>query len=323
MNELVQYLEKDLPRINEFIDSEVARLDSSIREVAEHVLGAGGKRLRPALTLITARCLNVSPGIDLMPLACSLEFLHSATLLHDDILDGSIMRRGRKAAHLTFGTRETVLAGDVLLALANSLAADYGDARITQSLAEAIMGTAAGEVREIARARDTSLSRDDYFTIITDKTALLFKCACASGALVTGADQQVIGAAESYGLNLGIAFQLVDDALDYAESPDTTGKPKAGDLREGKMTLPLVLLLESLPPEERTMIEHKISTDALTDDDVRSLLSKVAAGGFSEAVREEAETYAEDARSALKYFPENRERALMEQILDFVLTRKR
>ena len=323
MNELINYLEQDLPRINEFIDAEIQHLDPSVQEVAQHVLGAGGKRLRPALTLITARCLEISPEIDLLPLACSLEFLHSATLLHDDILDGSAMRRGRPAAHITFGTRETVLAGDVLLALANNLAAKYGDARITGALAEAIMGTATGEIREIARARDTSLSGDEYLTIITEKTALLFKCACLGGALAAKADPNKIEAAGEYGLNLGIAFQLVDDALDYAESPDNTGKPKAGDLREGKMTLPLVMLLESLPESERREVEHGIAADSLDDEQIRSVLTKIAEGGFAEAAREEARNYAKKAGAALAVFPENRERKLLDQILDFVLTRKK
>jgi octaprenyl-diphosphate synthase len=323
MNDLANYLEKDLPRINEFIESEIDRLDPSIRDVARHVLCAGGKRLRPTLTLITARCLNAPPELDLMPLACSLEFLHSATLLHDDILDGSVMRRGRKAAHLVYGRRETVLAGDVLLALANRLVSDYGDSRVIKSMADAIMGTAAGEVREISRTRDTTLSRDEYLEIIMDKTALLFECACHGGALVAGANDPTLNAAGSYGLNLGIAFQIVDDAMDYAESPDITGKPRAGDLREGKMTLPLILLLESMPEDARKSLEHKITADELGDADVRAVLSAAAAGNFAEAARKEAAVYADKAREALKSLPDNRERELMDQIIGFVLNRNR
>jgi octaprenyl-diphosphate synthase len=321
MDDLLRYLENDLPQINAFIHSEISRLDPFIGEVAGHVMEAGGKRLRPALTLITARSLGVGPEVDLMPLACSLEFLHSATLMHDDILDGAVLRRGQQAAHLVYGTRETVLAGDVLLALANSLAASYGDARITQALAEAIMGTATGEVREIAKTRDTSLSLHDYLTIITEKTALLFQCACATGAMAASADNHLVDAAKAYGLNLGIAFQIVDDALDYAESPNTTGKPKAGDLREGKMTLPLIMLLETLPGNERTKLEGKIASGDLDDDDIRDVLAKVETGGFAQAARAQAAKYAETAKNALALFPENKEKNLMTTILDFVLNR--
>lgn len=322
MRELLSYLENDLPQINQFIETEINRLHDSVRDVARHVLSAGGKRLRPALTLLTARALNAPAGLDLLPLACSLEFLHSATLLHDDILDGSALRRGQRAAHLVFGNRETVLAGDVLLALANSLAADYGDPRITRTLAEAIMGTATGEIREIARTRDTSLSRQDYLDIITDKTALLFRCACLSGALAAGAGEPLLDAATEYGLNLGIAFQLVDDALDYAESPDTTGKPRAGDLREGKMTLPLILLIESLPRDERTALEGKIARDEIEDADISGILARVAERGFAETARAEAKNYADKAAKALRAFPKNAEQNLLGLILDFVLSRK-
>lgn len=321
MNDLLRYLENDLPQINAFIHSEISRLDPFIGKVAGHVLKAGGKRLRPALTLITARSLGAGGGVDLMPLACSLEFLHSATLLHDDILDGAVLRRGRQAAHLVFGNRETVLAGDVLLALANSLAASYGDARITQALAEAIMGTAAGEVREIAKTRDTSLSLNDYLTIITEKTALLFQCACATGAMAAGADDAMVQGAKAYGLNLGIAFQIVDDALDYAENPDTTGKPKAGDLREGKMTLPLIMLLETLTGEKRALLKGKIASGDLDDDDIRDVLARVEAGGFAQAARDEAAKYAKKAKHAIALFPDNKEKQLMTAILDFVLNR--
>jgi len=322
MNDLLRYLENDLPQINEFIHTEIIRLDPLIAEVAAHVLEAGGKRLRPALTLITARSLGVGGHVDLMPLACSLEFLHSATLLHDDILDGAALRRGRQAAHLVFGSRETVLAGDVLLALANSLAAGYGDARITKALAEAIMGTATGEVREISKTRDISLSFDDYLTIITEKTALLFQCACGGGAMAAGAGDDLIDAAKAYGLNLGIAFQLVDDALDYAEGPDSTGKPKAGDLREGKMTLPLIMLFESLSAEDRKGLEGKIASGDLSDADVSEVLAKVEAGGFAQAARAKAAEYAGKARQALALFPDSKEQRLMAAILDFVLSRK-
>jgi octaprenyl-diphosphate synthase len=323
MNEIISYLEKDIPEIEGFIARQVDGLDPLVREVAGHVLGSGGKRLRPALTLICARALGAPGGTDLLPLACSLEFLHSATLLHDDILDGATMRRSRETAHKLFGVTPTVLAGDVLLALANRLAADYGDARITHSLAEAIMGTATGEVREISAARNAGLSREDYMEIITAKTALLFHCACRCGALAAGAQEDLIEAAAGYGLNLGISFQLVDDALDYSAPPDVAGKPAGGDLREGKMTLPLMLYLDGLEDSARRELIARIEKGGLRDEEVADIVSRVEALGLPEKTRREAGMYADRARGRLAAFPESPEKTLMDNIVDFVLVRSK
>ena len=214
MDDVLAYIGRELPAINAFLERSTEGLDPIVKPPVSHVLKAGGKRLRPLLTLLTARAAGLTDA-DPYPLACSLEILHSATLLHDDILDGAELRRGNASAHTVYGKSVTILAGDVLLALANRMVAGYGEPRLTDVLSEAILRTVTGEVKEIAATRDVTVSEDDYLDIITGKTAYLFQGACQAGAILAGASPELERSAHDYGLNLGIAFQLVDDALDY------------------------------------------------------------------------------------------------------------
>jgi len=232
MQELKARIIAEQPRFNATLATEVGTLHPLVQPVAAHVLKAGGKRLRPLLTLLVARALGYADD-DIYPLACSVELLHSATLLHDDILDDADLRRGMAAAHTVFGSTATVLAGDALLALANLIVARYGDPRLTACISEAIIRTATGEIVEIAHMRGTDHGRDTYIDIITGKTAWMLRASCELGALRAGASEEAVRAAAAFGLDLGIAFQIVDDALDFADRADT-GKPVGGDLREGK-----------------------------------------------------------------------------------------
>ena len=250
---------KELPAINAAIQKEVDALPALVKPVAGHVMEAGGKRLRPMLTILFARALDFR-GDNLHTLASSLEFLHSATLMHDDILDNADLRRGKPSAHTRFGITPTILAGDVLLALANEIVARTDIPALTSCISRAIMQTATGEIMEIAAIRNSGITRSEYIEIITGKTAYLIQSACEFGVIAAGGSERVRSAARDFGLNLGIAFQLVDDALDYTSRADTSGKPLGGDLREGKFTLPLLLYLESLPDDMR-----RITTQELTD----------------------------------------------------------
>lgn len=321
MNAIVRYLEKELPRINEFLDAEIDKLDPIVQPAARHVMAAGGKRLRPILTILTARAFQATA--DVYPLACSLEFLHSATLLHDDILDDAALRRGQKAAHVSFGKGSTILTGDVLLALANKLVADYDIPRLNAVLAEAIMRTATGEVMEIANVRNTALTRDEYHEIITGKTAYLFQGACECGAILAGKGSKVERAAHDYGLNLGIAFQLVDDALDYVSPSDVMGKPSGGDLREGKITLPLIMYLEQLEAGHRDALLNKFVAGSFTEEEAKTIADEVADGGMTDATRAVAREYVAKAEKALEVFPDGEEKDILQSILEFVITREK
>ncbi|MEW5774807.1 MAG: polyprenyl synthetase family protein [Thermodesulfobacteriota bacterium] len=321
MSDVFAFIQAELPRVNGFLERQAAALDPVVRPVVEHALLAGGKRLRPMLVLLAARALQAPAHMDPYPLACSLELLHTATLLHDDILDGADLRRGRQTAHLVFGDQEAILAGDVLLALANRLVAEYGDPRLTWVLSEAIMRTATGEVMEIGATRKPDLGLDRYMDIITGKTAYLFQGACQCGAILAGAEEELEDAALQFGLHLGVAFQLVDDSLDYTARPDAFGKPEAGDLREGKVTMPLLLYLEQMVPAERAAFSAKFAAGTLDEAEIASHLARIRAEGHPERTRQAAHDHAAKAAAALSAFPQGPEAALLSQILDFVLSR--
>ena len=318
--DLEMIIERELPGINAFIDAEVDKLNGMVRDVARHIIGSGGKRIRPLLTLLFARALGYR-GDNYHAIASSLEILHAATLLHDDILDKAQLRRGKTCAHLVFGSTETILAGDALFALANKLAADYGNPRLSWLLAEGIMETADGEIAEIEFARQPSLDRRKYMQIITAKSARLIECACRCGAALAGANSRLEDAAGQYGLNIGIAFQLVDDALDYSASATLAGKLPGGDLMAGKVTLPLILLLESMKPSAREALLQSLKTASLTAEQGQTIQRLVNERGYAHKTREEAARYADNAKSCLSNLTPSEEVDILGQIADFVLFR--
>jgi octaprenyl-diphosphate synthase len=194
---------------------------------------------------------------------------------------------------------------------------------MTRCIAQAIIQTATGEILEIAAIRDTTLTSERYLEIITGKTAYLIQAACELGARMAEADPEVIERAKGYGVNLGIAFQLVDDALDYSSSADTSGKPRGGDLREGKFTLPLLLFLESLESRERDELRAGLAGETLTGDALDAITARIDDEGFAAATRTAAEEYLARARACLDCFSESPEKALLEQVLDYVLVREK
>jgi len=310
MLKFASYMSHELPLIEECLRSHVSQLNPFVLPTAQHVLKAGGKRLRPLLTILCARALGYRAD-DVYPLACSLELLHSATLLHDDILDGAELRRGQPAAHTVFGTTHTILAGDVLLALANTMVAGYGKPSLTACLSDAILRTASGEIEEIARIRDVNLTMDGYLGIIIGKTACLIQSACRAGALLAEAPVALQNAAADYGMNLGVAFQLVDDALDYTSPKEVSGKPKGSDIREGKLTLPLIFYLETLPADEREGFTKAFKENTVPEVELEAALAAVASGGFADRTRDMASSYLDKARKSLDGFPDSEETDLL------------
>ena len=215
MIQLKARLALELPGINRALNKAVDTLPEPVRPVARHIFDAGGKRLRPLLTVLTARLLG-HEAKSIQDLAITLEMLHAATLLHDDVLDNGVSRRGKPAAHTLCDVSCVILAGDALLAGANALVANYGDTRLTRCFSEATSRTAAGEILEIAAQRRVDSSSADYEDMVRGKTAWLIRAACEMGALAAGADDAAVAAAAAYGENLGLAFQMVDDAIDFA-----------------------------------------------------------------------------------------------------------
>jgi octaprenyl-diphosphate synthase len=322
MNELRAYFAGEMPGINAFLAREADTFDGLVREVARHVLLSGGKRIRPMLTILFARALGHAEN-NILPAACAIEMLHTATLLHDDVLDQAQTRRGQISSHVAFGVTETILAGDVLLALANRLGADYDIPRINALLARGIMATAEGEILELAHTARPTPDRKTYLDIVIGKTARLIETACRCGAALASRERQTEDMAGAYGLNLGIAFQLVDDALDYTVSESEMGKPAGGDLREGKMTLPLILLLESLPAPEAESLLARLRDKLLTDDEAARIVEAIRTGGAAEATRAAARDYVDAALRELEALPPSPERVVLAQAAEYVLTRRK
>ncbi|MCG8532157.1 MAG: polyprenyl synthetase family protein [Desulfovibrionales bacterium] len=320
MHELLEYLTAQQPKINATLAAETAELNTLVQPVVSHVLTAGGKRLRPLLTLLVAAALG-HDNDDTYPLACSVELLHSATLLHDDIIDDASLRRGKPAAHTLFGNTKTVLAGDVLLAQANLIVARYDNARLTQCIAQAIVETATGEIAEIEFLNSTQHPEETYIDIIKGKTAFLLQASCIMGAIHAGGTDTQINAASDFGMNLGIAFQIVDDALDFAVSTKDIGKPVAGDLREGKLTPPLHMYLNSLQGTAREAFVAKFESSTFTEEDVTTIAAAIRELGLDAKTRELANSYLEKAAHALQVLPECPERTILFQTLEYVKSR--
>ncbi len=294
---------------------------SIIPALADHIIDAGGKRLRPLLTVVAAR-LAGARGDAGLKLAAAVEFIHTATLLHDDVVDGSGLRRGKVAAHLIWGAPSSVLVGDFLFARAFELMVETGSMRAMDILARAARVIAEGEVLQLSRAHDVNLSQDTYLQIISAKTAELFAAAAEAGAVAAGAAPAQAAALRAYGFNLGLAFQLSDDALDYGGSTETLGKNAGDDFREGKATLPLLLTIARTGPREREFWERVISRQEQTESDFRRARELILTAGALDATLEMAAGYADAAKVALEIFPEGELRDGLEALADFAVNRR-
>lgn len=306
----------------------VARMQSTVPVIpllAEHIVSAGGKRLRPLLTIAAARAagngaLNGSLE-NALKLAASVEFIHTATLLHDDVVDGSERRRGKVAAHLIWGSATSVLVGDFLFARAFELMVETGQLRALGILAQASSVIAQGEVLQLTRAHDLNLDQETYLRIVSAKTAELFAAAAEAGAVGVGADQKATSALRSYGLNLGLAFQLADDALDYGGTSEALGKNAGDDFREGKVTLPLLLAVARTRGREDAFWERTINRGERTEEDFRRARELVIGTGSVSATLDAAGDYADAAKSALRVLPPSAWRDALESLADFAVSR--
>ena len=320
MQELKQSLGREQAGINSAIERFLDELPPNSQPPARHVLAAGGKRLRPFLTCQTGRALG-APEDKLHTLGAAIEMLHAATLLHDDILDNSELRRGKPAAHTLFGQAQAILSGDALLAKSMFIVSRLGDTRLTNCISEAVMRTAEGQIRESAQIRNSTVSYNDYLETIRDKTAWMLRASCELGALCSEAGPEMVEAAANYGMELGIAFQMVDDALDFSPS-SLTGKPRGGDIREGKITPPLSLFLADQPPQEADRLKKAIVDDLLDAEAVEKLSEAIHDGGYARKTREMAEVHLKTAADSLALFPPSPERIVLEQVLWYIQTRE-
>ena len=317
---LVRLAGPDMAKVDALI---VARMQSPVAVIpalAEHLIAAGGKRLRPLLAVAAAR-LAGSENDAFLKLAAAVEFIHTATLLHDDVVDGSQLRRGKVAAHLIWGAPSSVLVGDFLFARAFELMVETESMQALEILARASRVIAEGEVMQLTRSQDLNLGQDTYLEIIAAKTAELFAAAAEAGAVSAGADQARSDALRAYGLNLGLAFQLADDALDYGGATETLGKNAGDDFREGKATLPLLLAINRTP-READFWERVIGQREQIDTDFRRARELIVGSGALEATLDLAADYADRAKRVLDAFPASEWRTALEALADFAVSRR-
>jgi octaprenyl-diphosphate synthase len=299
-----------------------ARLHSEVvlvSQVAEYIISAGGKRMRPALVLLAAKACGYT-GTHHHELAAVVEFIHTATLLHDDVVDESSLRRGRETANAVFGNAASVLVGDFLYSRAFQMMVSVGEMRIMQVLADATNVIAEGEVLQLMNCRNADVTVDEYLRVIRYKTAKLFEAAGRLGAIVAGAGNPVEEALAAYGMHLGTAFQLIDDVLDYSGEEAETGKHLGDDLAEGKPTLPLIHVMTHGRPEDAQRVRLAIET--ANGDDFAGVLAAVKASGALDVARRHGVDEAERAKQALAVVPDSKFRETLLEFADFAVRRQ-
>lgn len=308
-----------MAKVNALIVSHAGSDVALIPEVAEHLIASGGKRIRPMLTLATARMFGYSGSGD-VKLATAVEYMHTATLLHDDVVDESAMRRGKPAARMVWGNQASVLVGDFLLGQAFKLMVDVGSLEALDVFASAAATISEGEVRQLAGAKNLSIGEAHYMAVIEAKTAALFAAATAAGPIIAGATAHR-AALESFGRHLGLAFQLIDDALDFSGNTAELGKNVGDDLREGKATLPVLLAYARGDADDRAFWRRCIEAGEVDDSDVRAAAGRVQATGALDETRARARRFADAARADLERAPAGEMRDILEDVVGFTVAR--
>jgi octaprenyl-diphosphate synthase len=320
ISRLVDLLAADMGRVNSTILSRTGSEVTMIPEVANHLIASGGKRLRPMLTLAMARLAGYG-GDGHVKLAAAVEFLHTATLLHDDVVDESQMRRGKLTARLLWGNEASVLVGDFLLGQAFKMMVEVGSMRSLEILSSAAAVIAEGEVMQLAAAKNTATTEDEYLSVIRAKTAELFAAACEVGPALGARPKDEQSACRSFGMNLGIAFQLVDDALDYGGKAAKLGKNVGDDFREGKITLPVVLSYRRGSESERSFWRRTLEAGNATDTDLEEAITLMVSHRALEDTIQRARHYGAIAKDALALFPGSPMKEALEETVEFCIAR--
>jgi octaprenyl-diphosphate synthase len=320
IDRLVALVAGDMDRVNAAILSRTGSEVTMIPEVANHLINSGGKRLRPMLTLAMA-VLTGYPGDGHVKLAAAVEFMHTATLLHDDVVDQSDMRRGRLAARMLWGNEASVLVGDFLLGQAFKMMVEVGSLRALEILSSAAAVIAEGEVMQLSAANNTATTEDEYLAVIRAKTAELFAAACEVGPVIAGRPKAEQAACRSFGMNLGVAFQLVDDALDYGGKAAKLGKNVGDDFREGKITLPVVLAFRRGSDGERGFWQRTLERGEMTEADLEHAIGLMTKHRAIDDTVSRARHYGAIAKDALALFPAAPMKQALEDAVEFAIDR--
>ena len=318
---ILELVKDDLGAIEKALKDNLHPNLELVSQVANHILFSGGKRLRPLLMVLSARLCGYNGDYD-KTFSVIFEYLHAATLLHDDLVDDASMRRGAPAAHTVYGNETAVLVGDFLLARGLSIAADTDEPRIIKVISEITENMSQGEIHQLARKGMLDLSEAEYMDIIRSKTAVLFQGACRISAILADASPEKENLLASYGYHLGMAFQMVDDLLDYTFDSDKLGKNVGADLKEGKLTLPVIKALSESTPDDRKLMQKIVQNEGFTDKEFDWLAQKIESYGGIQYAQDIASNHIKDACQALAAFPPSPTRDILGDIAQYALERK-
>ena len=311
-------VEQDFQAVDDLIRANLNSKVPMVEEIAAYLIEAGGKRLRPLLVLLCAKACGYE-GHDHVKLAAVIEFLHTAMLLHDDVVDESDLRRGRETVNAAWGNAPSVLVGDFLHSRAFEMMVDIGNVRVMEILSRATNVIAEGEVQQLSFIRNPATTEVEYMEIISRKTAMLFQAAAHAGAVLAGADEKTEQALRDYGLHLGIAFQMVDDQLDYLGTPEELGKNIGDDLAEGKVTLPLIIAMRNGQPDQKAFVENAIRNGGV--ENLPEMLQLVNATGALKYTSEQANAQRREAIESLSDVADSEFKDSMNTLVNFVVDR--
>jgi octaprenyl-diphosphate synthase len=317
-NSFIEPIATDMGEVNKVIRQQLYSEVPLVNQVAEYIISAGGKRIRPVLVLLIANA-HAYQGSAHHSLAAVIEFIHTATLLHDDVVDESSLRRGKQTANALFGNAASVLVGDFLYSRAFQMMVTVGNARVMQIVADATNVIAEGEVLQLLNMHNPDVNEADYLRVIRSKTAKLFEAAAQLGALVAGASDAEIDAAGEYGRSLGTAFQLIDDVLDYSGNAAEIGKNVGDDLREGKPTLPLIYLMEHGSAEQRELVRSCIENG--DEQHFDQILAAITSSGALDYTRQEAQKASRRAIEAVQSLPASQFKTSLLELATFAVDR--
>ncbi len=319
--EILAMVEDDLAAIEEALEKNLNPYLDLVSEVARHILFSGGKRIRPLLMVLSARLCGYEGDYD-KTFSIIFEYLHTATLLHDDLVDGASVRRGKPVAHSIWGNSVSILVGDFLVARSLSICAKTERMKIVEVIAEATEKMCQGEIRQLMHKGSLNLSEEEYMEVIRHKTAILFQGACRVSAIIADASKEKEKAVSGYGYNLGLAFQMVDDLLDYTSETTVLGKEIGADLKEGKLTLPVIYSLKAAGLKDRDLMEKIIKNRNFSVNDFETLIELLEKYGGISYTQQLAAQHIEKAKKALSIFRPSETKEILLKVADYVLNRK-
>jgi octaprenyl-diphosphate synthase len=321
LQKILRFAEEDLARVELEIRQQLSSEVDRIGEIGRYLLLSGGKRIRPILLLLTAKLAGYS-GERIFPLSAMIEFMHTATLLHDDVIDHSHLRRGHPTVNSRWGSALSILVGDFLYAKAMALVVDDGDPQILKEITRVTMTMTEGQVMETLRVGDTSLTGAEYRQIIRQKTAALFGACCYIGGVLGGLPAERSEGLRRFGITFGSAFQLVDDALDFTGKEQRLGKPVGSDLREGKVTLPVIITLQHASPDESAIIDRFVRGDDRSPEAFKDIVALIQRYNGIEYALREAERFVEQAELELQGYADGPAYDLLMELADFIVKRE-